>query len=399
MASTTPRRWTKRILWTLAMAAAALLVARAYRAQPVLVDLGLVERGPLVVTLDDDGRTRVRERYVVSAPLDGTLARIVLDPGDPVCAGETVLAELVPGPSPLLDPRQRSEAEARVELAAAELERARALVARAEAEADFARAERERREQAGGAEARIELDRARSAELRARAELGAARFGAQVAEHQLQLARVVLEEDPGAETGGRVVVRSPVDGQVLRVLRESAGPVTQGAGLVELASTDSLEVVADYLSQDAVRMRPGMEVRVEGWGGEEVLQGRVRRVEPAGYTKVSALGVEEQRVDVVVDPVEPLEPWRGLGDGYRVDLRVVLWRGEDVMQVPTGALFRDGDAWAVFVAEEGRARRARVELGRENGLHAEVLGGLREGQQVVLYPSELVSEGARLESR
>lgn len=398
--------------WGIGCVVVAALAWWSFRPTPVLVDVATVTRGALHVTADDDGRTRVRERYVVSAALEGMLHRPTLDEGDRVVAGETVLARLDPRPAALLDARARAEAEARLRAARADADRARAEREAARADLEYAEKNlaRERQLEEGGTEARRELDRAVRDEARARQALEAAGFAVQAAEHRVALAEAALAHEP-AET--EVTIVSPVDGRVLRVIEESAGVVTAGAPLIEVGNVDALEIVADYLSQDAVRIARGMEVEIRGWGGEASgdagseqdqaaaasLAGVVRRVEPSGFTKVSALGVEEQRVNVLVDPADPDRGWLSLGDGYRVELRILLDGVEDVPRVPTGALFRADGNWSVFVVEDGRARQRTVELGLRNGLQAEVRSGVVPGAQVVLYPSELIEDGARVEAR
>ncbi len=425
----------KRLLWiALALAAAALLV-RSFRPMPILVDAGRVEPGLLRVTVDDDGRTRVRERYTVSAPIDGRLLRSPLDPGDAVRAEETVVAEFAPVAAHLLDPRSRAEAEARERRAAAALEEASAREAQAVSETEFRNADLKRIEPLvrDGVQSADALDRARRDQRTAAAALRAAHFAVQVARHELELARASLATPPppdetplapptpattsegagqpsdagtapGASVreGLRLFLSSPIEGRVLRVFEESARTLPAGTPILEIGNTSALEVVAEYLSQDAVRVRPGMDVAITGWAGAEdprVLRGRVRLVEPGGFTKVSALGVEEQRVNVLVDPLGDEEVWSALGDGYRVELSIVLWEADDVLQVPTGALFRNGEDWNVFAIEGERAVRRSVRIGRRNGLAAEVLSGLAAGEEVVLYPSELIEDGARLEVR
>jgi HlyD family secretion protein len=390
--------WTRRLAWILVAALAAAAFVRAFRSPPVLVDTAVVERGRLEVTVEDDGRTRVRERYVVSAPVDGELLRVALDPGAAVLAGETVLAEFAPRAVVPLDARERAQVEARVAAAEAALERARAEEGRAAAALDYARIDLQRQRQLGesGIESAERLDRAVRDERAAAEALRAAGFQVAVAGHQLVEARALLLEG-GTGSARALALRSPIDGVVLRLHEESARTLVAGAPILEVGDVAHLEIVADLLSQDAVAVRPGMEALVEGWGPEgSALRGTVRHVEPAGYTKISALGVEEQRVDVLVDP---LETWDALRDGFRVELRIVVWRGEDVLVVPTGALFRAGERWAAFVVEDEHAVRRDVELGRRGGLQAEVLSGLAEGERVVLYPSELIEPGARVEVR
>jgi len=385
-----------------------LLLAWAVWPRPELVDLAVVERAPLRVTLDEEGETRVRDRFVVSAPLAGRVLRIELEPGDPVQANKTVLATFEPQAPTLLDTRSRAEAEAGARAARASLDSALADRDRAAAEHEFARAEVERfrRLAKDGIVPMRELESA-ELEVRRRAEaLESAEFSAQTARHQLEMARARLLEwaasssDPAeGETGSPIPLYSPVDGVVLRRLRESEAVVPAGEPLLEVGEPEDLEIVADYLSADAVRIRQGDRVLIGEWGGEGSLAGVVRRVEPSGFMKVSALGVEEQRVNVLVDFVDPLEARPGLADGFRVELRVVLWEGEDVLQIPAGSLFRNDDDWAVFAVEGGRARLRKVEIGRQGGLVTEVVNGLEEDAEVILHPGDSIVDGQRVRSR
>ena len=385
-----------------------LVLAWAFWPRAEAVDIAIVERAPLIVTLDEEGETRVRDRFVVSAPLAGRVLRIELEPGDPVVADETVLATFQPQTPTLLDARSRAEAEAGARAARATLERARADRDRARAELEFAEAEVERfrRLAADRIVSAKELD---SAELSARSRreaLAAAEFAVQTAAHQLEVARARLLE--GAALGGNphagaagtpISLRSPVSGVVLRRLRESEAVVPAGEPLLEVGEPQELEIVADYLSAEAVKIRPGARVLIEEWGGEGALEGVVRRVEPSGFMKISALGVEEQRVNVVVDFVDPPAARQGLADGFRVELRVVLWEAEDVLQVPTGSLFRSEADWAVFAVEDSRVRLRTVEIGRQGGVVAEVLSGLDEDDRVLLHPGDSIVEGLRVAAR
>ncbi|UCF66526.1 MAG: HlyD family efflux transporter periplasmic adaptor subunit [Acidobacteriota bacterium] len=398
----------RKLTWIVGGALLVLLLAWAFWPRPEPADIATVGRAPLRVTLDEEGETRVRDRFVVSAPLAGRVLRIELEPGDPVEADKTVLAIFQPQTPTLLDARSRAEAEAGVRAARASLERARADRDRAAAELEFAESEVERFRRL--AEEKIVSDeQLESAELEARSRaeaLEAAEFSAQAARHQLEVARARLLEgsassaNPGqGVVGGPISLRSPIDGVVLRRLRESEAVVAAGEPLIEVGKPEEIEIVADYLSADAVKIRPGDRVLIEEWGGERSLEGRVRRVEPSGFMKISALGVEEQRVNVVIDFVDPPESRPGLADGFRVELRIVLWEGDDVLQVPTGSLFRDADEWAVFAVENGKARLRRVEIGRQGGLVAEVISGLEEGDQVILHPGDSIVDGLRVTPR
>jgi len=391
---------------------AGLIFAMAPR--PVPVDLETVERGAMMVTLDHEGKSRVRDRFVISAPVAGRVQRIVLEPGDPVVANETVLAVFQPGDPALLDSRTRAEAEANVSAAQAAVRTAQAQRARVQAETDFAEAEVRRLSSL--AERRIIAERvleAAEAEAQAIREALEATISAErAAEHQLEAARARLLEpadgsssdgdrggDGAAASAPSIHLRSPVDGVVLRRLRQSEAVVPMGEPLLEVADPADLEVVADFLSTDAVRMRPGLPALIDQWGGDEVLRGRVRRIEPAGFMKVSALGVEEQRVNIVVDFDDPREAWENLGDGYRVEVRVVIWDSDDVLKVPTSSLFRHGDGWAVFAVADGEARLQEVEIGHRTGLNGEVISGLADGDLVIAHPPESVADGVSVEQR
>ena len=404
----------RMIVWGVIGVAIVVALIMAMAPRPGPVDLETVERGPMMVTLDHEGKSRVRDRFVISAPVAGRVQRIVLEPGDPVVANETILAVFQPGDPALLDSRTRAEAEAIVSAAEAAVRTAQAQRARVQAETDFAEAEVSRLSSL--AERRIIADRmleAAEAEAEASREaLEAAISAERAAEHQLEAAKARLLEpadgsDSGAARGGgegasaspSVLLRSPVDGVVLRRLRQSEAVVPMGEPLLEVADPADLEVVADFLSTDAVRMRPGMAALIDQWGGDKLLHGSVRRIEPAGFMKISALGVEEQRVNVVVDFDDPRDAWESLGDEYRVEVRVVVWEGDDVLKVPTSSLFRYGDGWAVFAVNNGKAELREVEIGHRTGLHGEVVSGLEEGDQVIAHPPETVVDGVSVEQR
>jgi HlyD family secretion protein len=381
------------------------VLAWLFRPAAVAVDLVAVDRGPLTVTVSDEGETRVRDMYVVSAPVTGLMRRIELDVGDGVVADQTVVARIEPSDPSFLDVRSEAEARAGVEAAAAARTHAQAQVRRAEAELDFARAEYERFAALARSHTVSEndLDATRQRARTAEAALAEARAQRQVRESEYQVARARLLTPATSRRQAVdcecVSVFSPVSGNVLRVVNESAGVVPAGTPLVEVGDPDQLEVVVDLLSADAVRVQAGQRVIIEAWGGEQPLAGQVRRVEPFGFTKVSALGIEEQRVNVVIDLQDPRERWQRLGHGYRVEPRIVLWEATDVLRVPLSALFRHGERWAVFVERDGRAELRPVEIGQGNGLEAEVRAGLEVDERVVLHPGDRVSPGARLAER
>ncbi len=402
----------------------------AFWPRPVPVDLGEVVRGDLEVTVDEEGKTRIKERYTVSAPLAGRLRRIELDPGDEVQAGKTLLAVIEPNDPALLDKRALAEAEARVKAADATLRQAAPRLEAARAGLEHAqnefRRKRTLRERGGITESELE-----DAELLVRTrteDLKAAQFAVQIAQFELEQAQAALvrsrpgageidSTEDGEGTGNsddstattsestasgtvpRIEIRSPIAGRVLHVFQESAGVVTAGTSLIEVGNPEDLEVEIDVLSSDAVAIKPGAQVRLVHWGGEFPLEGRVRLVEPAAFTKVSALGVEEQRVDVVVDFTDPPEKRAALGDGFRVEARIVVWQGKDVVKVPASALFRQGDAWAVFRVVGDRAVLTPIKLAHSNALEGEVLEGLAEHDVVVVHPSDTVVDGVKVTRR
>ncbi len=385
----------RRVL--LSIAAIGGLLGVALWPRSVVVELASVARGPLVVTVDEEGRTRVRDRFIVAAPVAGRILRIDLDPGDHVARGE-VVARVQPESPPLLDARTRAEAAAALAGAEASLGHARAEEQRAGAALSHAQLElmRTRQLTAAGAISTQELD-TREAEVKLASEAAnAAGFAVRTASAEVERARARVATSATGNGGGTVVVRAPTDGVVLRRLRESESIVPAGEPLVEIGDPRQIEIVTDLLSTDAVRVKPGARATIEQWGGDSALGATVRRVEPSGFTKVSALGVEEQRVNVVLEFVDEGEDCAPLADGYRVEARIVLWEAPDVLLVPTNALFRDGARWAVYVASDGRARRTLVELGRQKGQESEVISGLSEGDVVIVHPGDLVRDGVRI---
>ncbi len=387
---------------------AALLIAGlllAFRPRAVPVDLVELRRGPLTVTVDEEGETRVRDVFVLSAPIPGRALRIDLDAGDPVVARETVVTQIEPSEPAFLDVRTEAQAQAAVGTAEAAERLAAAEVEMAVAELDFATAEVERARELIRSD-HISERRLEDAERHfrtSRAALDTARAALRMRESELQQARSRLISPAEARRSGAacdcIDITAPVSGRILRVLHESEGVVQAGDPLAEIGDPLDLEVVADFLSEDAVKIRSGQAVILDEWGGPETLAGTVRRVEPFGFTKVSALGIEEQRVNVVIDLADPRERWSRLGHGFRVEVRVVLWQGEDVLALPLTALFRNGGDWHVFAFEDGRARLRAVEVGQRTGLEAEILSGLNDGARVVLHPSEQIVEGVRLAAR
>ena len=365
----------------------------------LVVELATVSRGPLMVTVDEEGRTRVRDRFIVAAPVTGRVLRIDLDPGDRVARGE-VVARVQPEPPALLDARAQGEAAAALESSQASLGHARAEEQRARAALSHAQHELARTRQliVAGATATQDLEARETEAVLAREAANAATFAVRRASAEVERARARIATSVAATVVGTVVVRSPVDGVVLQRLRESESVVPAGEPLITIGDPRRLEIVTDLLSTDAVRVQPGARAIIEQWGGDSALSATVRRIEPSGFTKLSALGVEEQRVNVVLEFPDDDEDCAPLADGYHVEARIVLWEAPDVLLVPTTALFRDGARWAVYVASDGRARRTIIELGRQTGQESEVISGLSEGDVVIVHPGDLVRDGVRIAS-
>ncbi len=390
-----------KILLALAVLGLAALVAWALQPQPVAVETAAVTRGAFELTVAEDGKTRVRDRYVIAAPLAGRVARIRLEPGDTVRLGQ-VVAQLTPTAPAFLDARSAREVQERVGAAQAQLARARAEALKVLAQRDQARADLERQAKlaAGGFVSPTAREQAALALRTAERSVEAARFAEEAAGHDLAQARAALARYKSGDPTAKWEVTSPVNGSVLKVVQKSESPVALGAPLLEVADARSLEAVVDVLSQDAVAIRPGMAARVELGQGVAPLRALVRLVEPAAFTKISALGVEEQRVNVVLDFPGPLDSVWTIGDGFRVEAQIVTLRIEDAVKAPVGALFRDGAGWAVFVAEGEHAARRAVTVAHRNGLEAMVEAGLKPGERVIVYPSDALRDGALIaESR
>lgn len=381
------------------------LIAFGLRPQPVPIDFGKVTTGPMKVTVDEEGKTRIKERYTVVAPLTGQMKRIELKPGDAVEQSKTLLTVVEPTDPALLDARAVASARARVNSAKAAKQQTGQLLEKARVAVEFAETEYRRSKESYASRGTSEqnLKEMEMLQRTKQLELKAANFAEQIATFELEQAEAaLLQVSPNPSAANeppRLTVPAPITGSVLKVFRESAGVVQAGERLVEIGDPRDLEVVVEVLSRDAVAIHPGAEVLLEHWGGDKPLRGRVRRVEPAGFTKISALGVEEQRVNVLLDFVDPFEVRPTLGDGFRVEARIVIWDKEKVLRVPAGALFRHNGEWAVYKIEQGRAIQQKIGLGRLNALEGEVLSGLNEGDEVVLHPGDRVKDGVKIVAR
>jgi HlyD family secretion protein len=396
---------TKRVLFWMAVAVAlAVIVGLALRPRPVLVDLATVEQGSMRVTVDEDGVTRIRERYVVSSPLMGRLQRITLEVGDEVQAEQTVLARMESTDPSLLDPRVFAQAQARVRAAEQNLEAAKAELKRAEAGVDFAENEmgRIRKLEQDGAASQSELDQSELAFRQATEDARAAGFRVDIAQYELELQRAALlltDPDQPRDTSMELPIKAPIDGRVLRINQESTAVVQAGEPLLEVGDPTDLEVVADVLSRDAVRIEADDPVLLEQWGGDDTLSGRVRLVEPSGFTKLSALGVEEQRVNVIIELLGDPAERRLLGDNFRVDCQIIIWERSQVNRVPTSSLFRVDGRWHVFRVEQGKAVLTPVTIGHDNGQQAEMLEGPPVGTPLIVHPSDMIEAGVAVAAR
>ncbi|MEW7991317.1 MAG: HlyD family efflux transporter periplasmic adaptor subunit [Candidatus Thiodiazotropha sp.] len=396
----------KRILlWSLLGLILAATLVWAFIPKPIPVDMLTLEPGEMTVTVDEEGETRVRDVFVLSAPISGRALRIDAEVGDEVLAQQTKVAEIEPTDATLLDPRSEAQARADIRAAEANLVLAEASVKEARVELDFARSElkRARKLRADAVMSERELEDAERAFRTRQAALETAIANRQARQAELERARAQLISPTDARVKSDdcpcVPIRSPVDGRILKILHKSEGVVAAGEPLVEIGDPTDLEIVADLLSSDAVKVEQGQRVIIENWGGDKPLEGAVRRVEPFGFTKVSALGIEEQRVNVIIDFTSPKEAWSRIAHGYQVDVRIVLWQGSGVLKLPLTALFRDSDEWAVFLEVEGKASKRLVTLGRRTGLEAEILSGISAGERVVVHPGDKIAEGIDIEAR
>lgn len=387
------------------IAAVLAAVVAAFQTQPVLVDTATVSRGSLQVTIVEDGRTRIRERYVVSAPLNGRLQRITLDPGDTVSKDESVVVTIEPLDPSLLDERALTESRARVSAAESSVKRSASLVERARVALDHAESEMGRVHRLSDEDA-VSTDQLEIAELSFRTagrDYQAATFSQEIAEFERDLAEAALirssNQDGENSSAEYLVINAPISGDVLRVFEENSRVISQGTPLLEIGDAKDLELEIDVLSADAVRVRPGQKVWIDHWGGDGLLNGEVRLIEPSAFTKVSALGVEEQRVNVIVDLTDSPDRRTGLGDAFRVEAHIVTWSSDDVLKIPSSAMFRSEKKWSVFIARDGIAELTYVTPGNRNPLEVVIVEGLGEGDEIILYPGDRVQHGTMIERR
>lgn len=394
--------WLRKIItWTLGLGLLA-LIGYGLKPRPIEVELASIQPGPLTVHVVEEGKTRIRNRYVVSSPVAGQMHRVTLRAGDPVKAGETIITSLEPAISPLLDPRAKAQAEARVQGAEAASMQASQSLSMARTAERFALSNWARVQNLNekGSISITDRENAERDAAMKQQEVRAAEFALKVAEFELQQARAaLLQIESPAAAGSVIAVKSPVNGKVLRVNQESAMVVAPGTAIVEVGDPADIEIEAEILSRDAIAIAPKSPVIVEQWGGAEPLRAEVRLVEPAAFTKVSALGVEEQRVIVRSDLIAPPPAAQALGDRYRVEVRIAIWHSDKVLLVPAGALFREGSQWKTFVFRQGRAQTIAVDIGHTDGRMSEVLKGLTIGDQVLLHPPDTVKDGSEVKQR
>lgn len=363
---------------------------------PVSVEEARV--GPLEVTIEEEGKTRVIDRYTISAPVTGYVMRLQYEVGDSVRAGQELFA-IQPVPD-LISARQREVAEAQLEAARARLMQAREQLSLATEEKKLADTELQRLQNLfdEGIGSQQMLDNAGLAAKRAATQQSSAEFSVKVAEHEVRAAESALQAFQSARGQERISITAPVNGRLLKIHQKSEGTVQAGTPLLDIGDPKSLELKVDLLSTDAVKLVKGTEVRIKRWGSDSTLSGIVKVIEPSGYTRISALGVEEQRVPVIVEIVSPYEDWRVLGDGFRIVAEFIVWEGEEILQVPSSSLFRTGDAeWALFLVEGGEAKLNRVDIGQQSGLYTQVVNGLEAGQRVITHPDERIEDGVAVD--
>jgi len=384
------------------------LLILAFMPEKKLVDTAVIERGDMMVTVKEEGKTRVKDIFTVSAPLSGRVLRIESEVGDSVYAYKTILARIEPSEPNFLNVRTRAEAESALKAAEAAKVLAEADVARVQAELDYANSEmiRSRELAKKGNISQSALDRAVLELKTKKAALQTAQAALRVKQYELERAKASLIDPGQVKTGDMqkeesccIPIYAPVNGRILKIMDTSTRVVAAGEPLIEVGDPRALEIVVELLSTDAVKVKEGSAAFIENWGQPHRLHGIVRRVEPFGFTKISALGIEEQRVNVVIDLTDPPDEWRALGHGYRVEAEIVTWTGSNVLKIPLSALFRKGNQWAAFLAEKGRAHEVTVKINHINSNEAEIISGLKEKELVIVHPSDQISDGVRIQLR
>jgi HlyD family secretion protein len=397
--------WKRILLWSLLSLFLLVTLVWAFIPRPIPVDLLTLNPGEMVVTVDEEGETRVRDVFVLSAPISGRAMRIDAEVGDEVVAEQTLIAEIEPIDPALLDPRSEAQARADIRTAEANLVLAEASVKEARIELEFAESElkRARKLRADAVMSERELEATERTYRTRQAALETALANRQARQAELERALAQLISPTEARRRGDecpcVPIRSPVNGRILKILHKSEGVVSAGEPLVEIGDPEDLEIVVDLLSSDAVKVEQEQQVIIDNWGGDKPLEGIVRRVEPFGFTKVSALGIEEQRVNVIIDFTSPKAAWARIAHGYQVGVGIILWQGSGVLKLPLTSLFRERGDWAVFTEQEGKAVKHFVTLGRRTGLEAEILSGLSVGDRIVIHPGDKITEGVEIEDR
>ena len=398
-------KFRRLIFWLIAIVLLIAGLYYAFREQPYYVDIATTSTGELQVTITEEGETRVRDIYELSSPVMGRVLRLDVEVGDETIAAETIIAKIEPSDPSFLDVRSEEEAKASVKASQAMLTLAKAQLNEAESELEFAFSELERAQRLVDRKlvSQRELDQAKKNYKTKVASVKTAQASIKARESELAQAKARLvtpiDTQGSHEECKCLSIFAPTTGKVLRILHESEGVIHAGDVLVEIGDTRDLEIVVDFLSIDAVRIKPGQQVVIEQWGGDAFLNGVVKKVEPFGYTKVSSLGIEEQRVDVIIDLTDPKEQWTSLGHGYQVEASVILWHEKDVLKLPITSLFRENGEWSVFVVEDNRAKLKQVSIGKRNAYEAQILEGIEPGEQVILHPSNQIKQGILVEQR
>lgn len=396
---------SRLLLWSIIGALLIFALLFLFWPKAVITDMAQVNKDSLQISISDEGKTRVHDIYVLSAPVTGYLRRIAAEVGDQVIISSTVVAQIEPIDPAFLDPRSEAQAKADIQTANSALSLAKAEVNQAQAELDFALAEYNRMSELriNNSVSERELDNAERAYKTRRAALATVQAALQMRVYELERTKALLLSPSTTQLEHGhcecMNITAPVSGRILKVLNKSEGVVTAGTPLVEIGDPKDLEIVVELLSFDAVKVEPGQTVIIKNWGGDEPLTGRVKHIEPIGFKKVSALGIEEQRVNVIIDLVSDLSKWARLGHGYQVDVDIVIWQQSELLTVPITSLFREQQEWAIFVANNNVAEKRMVQVGQKNAFRAQIISGLQEGDWFISYPNEQIEDGVKVVSR